>query len=99
MPKNEYTDQRPKVNPPQLGIAALRKSHRMTQAEVAKQVASIIDKPFLAGSLSTIEGGHRGASDEILRALEQVFGLATGDLAVNYETSHTRRKQPIGEAA
>lgn len=87
-----YTDQRPKVSPPSIGLADLRKSHRMTQTAVAEQVASIIDKAFLGTSLSLIEGGHRGASDEVLRALEQVFGLGSGAMTVAYDPSHSRRK-------
>lgn len=97
MPKTEYQKQRPKVSPPQIGLADLRKSHRLTQAQVAEQVAAIIDQQFLGTSLSLIEGGHRGASDDVLRALEQVFGLAAGALAVNYSPGHDRRKR--GEAA
>lgn len=84
-------DQRPKVEPPRIGIADLRKSHRMTQAAVADQVAAIIDKPFNSGSLSLVEGGHRGTSAEVLAALEQVFGLGAGSLTVDYEPSHSRR--------
>lgn len=98
MPNIEYDKQRPKVTPPHLGLAALRKSHRLTQAQVAEQVAAIIDKEFRGTSLSLIEGGHRGASAEVLRALEQVFGLADGDLSVTYEPSHDRRKRE-GRAA
>lgn len=88
----ERNSKRPKVQPPKLGIAALRKSHRMTQAQVAEQVAAIIDNDFYSGSLSLIEGGHRGASAEVLAALEQVFGLAAGDLRVDYTPSHDRRR-------
>ena len=92
MPNTEYDKQRPKVAPPQVGLADLRKSHRLTQAAVAEQVAAIIDKPFNSGSLSLIEGGHRGASSEILGALEQVFGLGAGSMLVTYEPSHDRRR-------
>lgn len=88
-----YRNQRTKVSPPCIGLADLRKSHRMTQAAVADQVAAIIDKDFYSGSLSLVEKGHRGASAEILRALEQVFGLADGALMVDYEPSHDRRKK------
>lgn len=91
MPQTDYAKQRAKVPPPQVSIGVLRKSHRLTQENVAEQVAAIIDKPFYSGSLSLIEGGHRGASEEVLRALEQVFGLATGDLSVTYQPSHSRR--------
>lgn len=99
MPNTEYADQRPRVTPPQVGIADLRKSHRLTQDAVAAQVASIIDKKFLGTSLSLIEGGHRGASEEVLRALEQVFGLKDGALIVGYEPSHDRRKRTEDPAA
>lgn len=94
---DHYRNQRAKVDPPRVGIADLRKSHRMTQAHVADQVAAILDEPFYSGSLSLIEGGHRGASTEVLRALEQVFGLAAGAISVDYKPSHSRRKK--GEAA
>lgn len=92
MSQTDYDKQRPKVSPPQIGLAALRKSHRLTQVQVAEQVEAIIDTDFTGGSLSLIEGGHRGASAQILRALEQVFGLAEGDLVVNYTPSHTRKR-------
>lgn len=93
-----YDNQRSKVEPPSVGLADLRKSHRLTQSDVADQVAAIIDKKFLGTSLSLIEGGHRGASDEILRALEQVFGLGPGAMTVDYEPSHSRRSlKAVGE--
>lgn len=88
---SKYEQQRDKVTPPQIGLKDLRNSHRLTQADVADKVAAIIDKPFYSGSLSLIEGGHRGASAEVLRALEQVFGLAAGAITVDYEPSHDRR--------
>lgn len=92
--KNRFTDQRPGVSPPSIGLADLRKSHRMTQKDVAEQVAAITDpEPFYSGSLSLIEGGHRGASSGVLRALEQVFGLAEGAITVDYEPTHSRRKK------
>lgn len=91
MTQTSYPKSR-EVNPPRIGLAELRKSHRLTQAAVAEQVAAIIDKPYNSGTLSLLEGGHRGASAEVLAALEQVFGLAPGSMAVDYEPSHDRRK-------
>lgn len=90
---DKYQSQRDKVPPPSLSLADLRKSHRLTQGAVAEQVASIIDEPFYSGSLSLIEGGHRGVSIAVLRALEQVFGLSEGALTVPYAPSHSRRKK------
>lgn len=84
--------QRPKVKPPTIELADLRKSHRMTQSAVADQVAALIDQPFNSGSLSLIEGGHRGASAAVLAALEQIYGLGPGSMTVPYEPSHSRRK-------
>lgn len=86
------------VTPPRIGLADLRKSHRLTQSQVAEQVAAIIDKPYIAGSLSLLEGGHRGASADVLAALEQVFGLGPGSLQVDYTPSHDRRSlKAVGE--
>lgn len=92
---DKFLNQRPKVTPPHVGLAALRKSHKMTQAAVAEQVAAITDEDFYSGSLSLIEGGHRGASEPVLRALEQIFGLETGSLLVDYEPSHSRRPAAV----
>ena len=86
-----YTHQRRPVVPPKIGLAALRRCSGLTQAEVAQQVAAKIEKPFYSGALSNIEKGHRGASAEVLAALEQVFKLAPGELEVEYEPSHDRR--------
>lgn len=88
-----YSNQRPRVTPPQVSLAALRKSHGLSQAKVAEQVAAKIDEDFRGTSLSLIEGGHRGASLDVLRALEQVFGLEAGALVIDYEPSHSRRKR------
>lgn len=93
---DKFRNQRRKVTPPHIGLADLRKSHRLTQEAVAQQIAVLTGEPFYSGSLSLIEGGHRGASEPVLRALEQIFGLAVGALDVHYEPSHARRK---GEAA
>lgn len=93
MTTDTYRNQRAKVEPPSIKLSDLRKSHRMTQAQVAEQVAAITDQPFYSGSLSLIEGGHRGASADILRALEQVYGLAAGAIGTDYQPSHSRRKK------
>lgn len=88
----EYDAQRPKVTPPHVGLAGLRKSHGLTQAAVAEQITAITDTPFNPNSLSLIEGGHRGASPEVLAALARVFKLEVSDLLLDYEPSHSRRK-------
>jgi transcriptional regulator with XRE-family HTH domain len=89
---DKYKQQRQKVTPPHVGLADLRKSHRLTQAGVAQQIEAITGEPFYSGSLSLIEGGHRGASEPVLRALEQIFGIELGAMRTDYTPSHARRK-------
>lgn len=88
---DKFRNQRPKVTPPHIGLADLRKSHRLTQSHVSEQIEIITGEPFYSGSLSLIEGGHRGASEPVLRALEQIFGIAEGSLRVDYAPTHSRR--------
>lgn len=89
---NKSKKQRPRVNPPHLGLADLRKSHGLSQAQVAERIAVITDEPYYAGTVSLIEGGYRGTSEPVLRALEQIFGLREGSLRVDYAPTHSRRK-------
>lgn len=92
MADDRYSKQRRKVTPPHFGLADMRKSHRLTQEAVAEQIKVLTGEPFYSGSLSLIEKGHRGASEPVLRALEQIFGLAPGSATTDYEPSHARRK-------
>lgn len=89
---DKYKNQRRKVQAPHVGLADLRKSHGLSQVQVAERIAVITEEPFYSGSLSLIEGGHRGASVPVLRALEQIFSLAPGAMVTDYEPSHSRRK-------
>lgn len=89
---DKYKNQRRKVTAPHIGLADLRKSHRLTQDAVAQQIAVLTGEPFYSGSLSLIEGGHRGASEPVLRALEQIFGVSLGAMKVDYQPTHPRRK-------
>lgn len=88
----EYDKQRPKVQPPMVGLGAVRASHALTQDVVCQQVSAITNKPFTKGALSAIELGHRGASAETLAALEVALRLPAGSLQVAYAPSHDRRK-------
>lgn len=92
MPQTDYDKQRKRVTPPQLSLASLRISQRRTQEEVRREVEVILGKSFTAGAMSAIESGTRGASAEVLAALETALRLRPGDLVTDYEPSHARRK-------
>lgn len=95
----DYSNQRDKVTPPLIPLAAHRASHALTQDDVCKVVSAITNKSFTKGALSAIEKGHRGASAETLAALEVALRFPPGTLVVDYAPSHARRKISDGEAA
>lgn len=84
------TGARPKVTAPHISLQALRLALRRKQEDVCNQVTEYLQAddphrtPFTKGGLSAIENGIRGASPEILSALELVFGLRAGDLTTDY---------------
>lgn len=94
MPKTDYDKQRPKVTPPHITLAGLRRSHGLTQAALGAKIAEKVGS-FAPGSLSLIEQGHRGASPEVLSAVAAIFRLEPGDIVLEYEPSHSRRKQAV----
>lgn len=94
-----YENQRPRKTAPLVPIGALRAALGMTQAEAARKVQAITNKPFTQGAIAAIEGGHRGASRDTLAALEVVYGLKPGSLVTDYDPSHSRRKVSAEDAA
>lgn len=95
MPKIDYSNQRPKVTPPHVGLVALRNALGRKQVDVCREVAEILGRPFTPGALSAIENGHRGASAETLAAIEIALGLRAGDLVTDYEPSHSRLRKDV----
>lgn len=92
MPPIDYEKQRAKVTPPHVSFNALRVRLGLKQEDVRRKVEVILGKSFTPGAMSAIEKGHRGASAEVLAALETALGLRPGDLVTNYEPGHVRRK-------
>lgn len=95
MPKIQYAEppkKREQVEPPHVPLAALRIRLGLKQAEVCEEVSRLLEKSFTTGALSAIENGLRGASPETLVAIQTALGLRPGDLVVDYEPSHSRRK-------
>lgn len=81
---NRYTNQRNRVTPPHVSLRALRKACGLTLDQVCERVSEITGKPVTRGALSAIEGGLRGASDGMLRALAQAYDLDLDEIDVQY---------------
>jgi transcriptional regulator with XRE-family HTH domain len=81
----KYTNQRPKVQPPVAALAALRKSHGMTQPDVIARIKDAAGRTYTVGALSALEKGHRGASVQFLSDVAAVFGLEADDLWTSYK--------------
>ena len=79
-----YMDtRRPRRTPPLVGIAELRKARGWTLEQVAAQLSTVTGKPAPGrGTLSAIEGGHRGMSADMLTALACVYGLEPTDFVL-----------------
>ena len=101
MPKIEYAEpkNRRQVTPPHIPLRALRIRLGFKQAEVCEQVSLILGESFTVSALSLIEKGHRGASAEVLTAIQTALGLGPDDLVTDYTPSHSRRRKAEGEAA
>lgn len=94
MPRIEYAEpaKRRQVTPPHIPLQAVRIRLGMKQADVCEQVSVILGKSFTVAALSAIEKGHRGASAEVLTAIQTALGLVPDSLVVDYTPSHSRRK-------
>ena len=89
---NHYLNQRARVIPPYASLRVLRKVSGMTLDEVcALANASDSELTLTRGALSGIENGHRGASVEVIAALEVAYDIEPGSLDTKYEP----RKAPV----
>jgi len=70
---------------PRITLGDLRAAVGLTLDEVCARVAETTGKPFFRGSLSAIENGIRGASAEVLSALETAYGIRSGSIDTQYE--------------
>jgi len=86
----KYTRQRPKVQPPAVALAVLRRSHGLTQPDVLARIKDETGRAYTVGALSALESGHRGGSDQFLADIAGVFGLDAADLWTTYEPRAAR---------
>lgn len=81
-----YAAQRPPKTPPHVSLRCLRLATNQTLEQVAEAVTEYLGsgQPINRGTISAIEGGHRGASRKMLEALAVVYGLEPGDITTDY---------------
>lgn len=98
MTSSKYAKQRNKVVTPHVPIKGLRIAAGLTIDALAAKVAVFTEKTYSRGSISAVELGHRGASPELLAALERVYGLEPGFIVTEYQP-RSRRTVAKDEAA
>lgn len=71
-----------------VSLKSLRIASGKKQADVCLEITKHLGlpaaKPFLEGSLSSIESGKRGASQATLDAIAKAYGLAPGSIRSDY---------------
>lgn len=83
--RTRYEGQRRKVTPPHVSLGDMRVATGMTIDQVIAGIAEVTGrKPLTRGAISGIENGHRGASQDLLRAMEIVYGLREGAITTTY---------------
>lgn len=88
-----YDSKRDRRKPPQVSVKYLRLARRETLDDVLDQVKELTNREYTRGALSAVENGHRGASLDLLDALEKVYGLPPRSISIDYIPSPPRRKQ------
>lgn len=86
----KYSNQRAKVVPPHVSLRVLRTVSGLTLDQVCHRVNAFVETvtgdpgKVRPGTISGLELGHRGASLQLLAALEHAYGLNPGDIATDY---------------
>lgn len=82
-----YSGQRPRKTPPHVSLRTLRNVSGLTLEQVCAAVSDELGAktPMTRGAMSAIETGTRGASQEVLAALEHVYGIEPGSIVTNFE--------------
>lgn len=83
----DYSKQRSRRTPPHAPLGAVRKASGLTLDAVAVAVTEILgsEPPINRGTISAIELGIRGASQQMLDAMAVAYGMDPGDLTTDYQ--------------
>lgn len=56
-----------------------------------ERIYDLTEQRVTRGAISAIERGHRGASPDLLRAMEMAFDIRPGEIVTDYEPNPSRR--------
>lgn len=87
MPNPRYPEpkERPRVTPPHMALRDVRTAVGITLEGLAQRIKEVSGMEVSRGTLSAIENGHRGASQELLAAIALAFGCGSGAVTTSYE--------------
>jgi transcriptional regulator with XRE-family HTH domain len=90
--RDRYTKQRPKVSPPVVSTAVLRKALKLTLQDVCDHMRDEDGITTDRGTISAIENGHRGASTRMLAAYADALGITADVIDTQYEPRQPRER-------
>lgn len=85
-------DRSPKPSPC-VPIRYVRQAANLTLEEVSQRLQESTGRIYGKGTLSAVESGQRGASSELLEALEAAYELPAGSIQTEYQPRAPRRSK------
>lgn len=93
----KYRQQREAKVPPHVPIKYVRLAANLSIDSVIERIKEETGRLYTRGAISAIENGHRGASSEILEALEVAYELPVGSITTTYIPRAPRIKRTEDE--
>ncbi|MEW6874975.1 helix-turn-helix transcriptional regulator [Trueperella pyogenes] len=81
-----------KLHAPHIALPVVRRMLGLTQADLAREVSTILNREISQGTISAIENGERGASQEMVDALAAALDLPAGAVTTSYRPRQARRR-------
>lgn len=81
-----------KHTPPYIPLSILRKKLGMGHQDVCDVIFELTGMRIDRSTLSGIEGGHRGTSQELLVAMAAVYDIEPRDIDVTYKLRRRQRR-------
>lgn len=91
--RSKYQSQREAKVPPHVPIKYVRIAAKLAIDDVIERIFEETGRRYTRGAISAIENGHRGASTEVLEALEIAYELPVGSISTSYVPRAPRIKK------
>jgi hypothetical protein len=93
--QSKYRGQRGTKVPPHVPIKYFRLAANLSIDAVIARIHAETGRTYSRGSISAIENGHRGASSEILEAMELAYCLPLGSILTDYVPRAPRGRRMV----